>query len=85
MNGIYKYTEFCKTVINLEVSVFITLGQSHVTSFIFIMSYIVNKSTQLMLSVLNCDMVYYLSLQTTNIVTNYKSVNMIILAYQLNK
>ena len=38
---------FFKTVINLEVSVFITLGQSHVTSFTFIMSYIINEPTQL--------------------------------------
>ena len=51
MNGIYKYTEFCKTVINIEVSVFISLGQSHVTSFTFIMSYVMNEPTQLMWSV----------------------------------
>ena len=40
--------EFFKTVINLEVFVFITLKKLRVTSFTFIMSYIINESTQLM-------------------------------------
>ena len=48
MNGICKYTLFYKTFINLEVSVFITLEQSHATSFTFNVSYILNESTQLM-------------------------------------
>ena len=39
---------FLQTVINLDVSVFISLGQSHVINFTFIMSYIMNESTQLM-------------------------------------
>ena len=46
MNSTCKYTEFCKTVINLEVSVFISLGQSQVTNFTFIMSYVMDELNQ---------------------------------------
>ena len=46
MNCTCKNTEFCKTVINLEVYVFISLGQSQVTNFTLIMSYVMDESTQ---------------------------------------